>query len=172
MIDNNKDLIAVWRTLVDFDNLPCNSILDIGCGAPDDICDWWTTEIFKRAKIRIGVEIFRPALLARTAVYAGTFINESISECIRTGQLGDYYDVIIMSEVLEHLDKTRGHLLLEWAIKHGAAILINTPIGFLPNESAENPFMKHRSGWQADELRSMGFETSTGEGKLVAWKLR
>jgi hypothetical protein len=66
------------------------------------------------------------------------------------------YDLIIMSEVIEHLDKDDGMKLL-LHIRFNNALIITTPQVFSPRSGYdwENTYERHISLWRETELRVM-----------------
>ena len=96
-------------------------------------------------------------------------------ECVDDGA----FAYVQCLDVIEHLEKNRGWLLLEHLARIACRrALLFTPNGFRPQES-DNPYQVHRSGWTADELRSEGWScavvdfdydgaTEPGSG-LFAW---
>lgn len=92
-------------------------------------------------------------------------------------------DVIQACDFIEHLTKEDG---LKWLrdceLIARKAILIFTPIGFVPSPSAElhpeNPYEKHLSGWTYEEFEQLGFQTAKNNPEnmwrdmaIVAWKV-
>jgi hypothetical protein len=61
-------------------------------------------------------------------------------------------------DVLEHLSKEDGYAMLH-AMERIASkkVLIFTPNGFLPQESTDGDMQAHLSGWDAAEMRALGF---------------
>lgn len=71
-----------------------------------------------------------------------------------------FFDSIVAFDLIEHLTKEQGLELLrsiEKIAKH--SVIIYTPNGFLPQgEHDNNPFQKHLSGWDFDEMKKLGYE--------------
>lgn len=73
------------------------------------------------------------------------------------------YDVVLVSQAIEHLPKKKGlKAVREWE-KKGKKIIISTPVGFVPfhqlelSEQDQNPYQKHLSGWEVSDFKKMGY---------------
>jgi hypothetical protein len=65
---------------------------------------------------------------------------------------------VFASEVIEHLPKTRGLILLEETERIcKEKVMITTPHGFLPSPNPSTPYETHRSSWKASELKKLGY---------------
>jgi len=123
--------------------------LGCGCGSPIQHCS---------VSHSVGVEAFEPYLdESRKRGIHKEYILEDIS---RLDFEPKSFDAVIMIDVLEHLEKDSGRVVLEkaekWARKK---VIVSTPNGFLPAESVEgNPFQAHRSGWTIGEMRELGYK--------------
>ena len=77
----------------------------------------------------------------------------------------DSVDLVTALDVIEHLPKHEGYLLLYQLDRISNASLIRTPTGFLwqpPFKS--NPFQAHISSWTPKELKTLGWSRQFGEG--------
>lgn len=81
------------------------------------------------------------------------------------------YDVILLLDVIEHLDKQEGRILLQQLFcKAHEALIVSTPLGF----RAQGPFAgndaeTHRSGWWPRDFKALGVcFTSIHENQLLA----
>lgn len=69
------------------------------------------------------------------------------------------FDFVLAIEVIEHLPKVSGHLLLaELSRCCRRKVILTTPNGFLPQHVDGVPSETHNSGWTVRELRSAGFQ--------------
>lgn len=68
------------------------------------------------------------------------------------------YELIIAVDILEHFTKAEGKTFLS-QLKRIAnkSVLVSTPKIFIAQEIEANPYEKHRSLWEKDELISNGF---------------
>jgi hypothetical protein len=57
------------------------------------------------------------------------------------------YDLALLLDALEHLDKTEAWALLDAVVGRARRVLVATPWGFRPQEVPGQPFETHRSGW-------------------------
>jgi hypothetical protein len=71
--------------------------------------------------------------------------------------LGEY-DLVIIADVIEHLDKANGHALLAQLRKHGKYVLVSSPVWFFQQGHEENPYQEHRSLWGINDFTDYRFE--------------
>lgn len=135
------------RELID-----CKSILDLGCGNHSMVPSVVPDHVYT-----VGVEYFQPYYeeALREARHK-KYINANIMEIEFEPKS---FDVVVLSDVLEHLTKEEGAGLLRrmerWAKKK---VIVFTPNGFVPQEEYDsNPFMEHKSGWLVNEFKEMGY---------------
>ena len=57
------------------------------------------------------------------------------------------YDLALLVDVIEHLEKPEGFELLDRLLGHARRVLLTTPLGFRRQEIPGQPFETHRSGW-------------------------
>lgn len=67
------------------------------------------------------------------------------------------YDLILMVDVIEHLDKEKAVELLKYFISKNANILIATPIHFFQQELYESDYEHHVSHWTPGDFKQLGF---------------
>lgn len=128
-----------------------DTVLDLGCGYNSALqyCD---------IAFSVGVELFVPYLeeSQKKAIH-----NEYLRADIREVDFKPKsFDVVMASDVLEHLAKDEGHELIRkmevWARKK---IILTTPNGNLYQDAYDdNPLQRHLSGWNVNELRKIGFK--------------
>lgn len=95
------------------------------------------------------------------------------------------FDVVLCTEVVEHLPKSDGlKLLQDLRSIARRCVVVTTPYGFMHHDPADcpgepwakNPYQKHLSGFLPEELEAIGYEgllnggnaDGTG-GQIVAW---
>jgi ubiquinone/menaquinone biosynthesis C-methylase UbiE len=140
-----------WHRFLKKECLNIKSVLDLGCGNNSPIQ-------FTNVKYSVGVDNFSPYIKSsqeksiHSQYIKSNLINLEIKD--------KTYDLVLCSEVIEHLKKEDGRNLIKKmnniAIKK---IIITTPNGFL--EQAEfdgNSMQKHLSGWTIQELKKLGFK--------------
>lgn len=173
---NNRGVWREWERLIDFGSVQCDSILDLGTGGEDAVFDWWRTSLFEKARFRVGVEAYHPSVLSKARAFRGVFLHEDVLRVLDRGLLNMNFDVVVMSEFLEHLNKDDGLRVLVWAVQHyNFLVLVNTPFGLLDQCDVVNPYQYHRSGWLPEDFEKLGFATSVavdsgGLRKLLAWR--
>lgn len=70
-------------------------------------------------------------------------------------QLGNY-DLVLMIDIIEHIEKKGAMELLAYFLKKGSKIIIATPIAFFEQELYESPFEHHISHWTKKDFESLG----------------
>lgn len=76
----------------------------------------------------------------------------------------DYFDICTAFDLIEHLSREDGYLLLYEIDRLTCGIsIVFTPNGFVwQAPSSNNPFNAHISGWKPSELREMGWHAARG----------
>ncbi len=129
-----------------------DSVLDLGCGKHSMV------PIIPTWIYTIGVEIFEPYY---TAAVASQRHKRYISHDILTVEFSEKsFDAVALLDVLEHLPKDKGMMLLNKIEKIARRkVIIFTPNGFLPQDHVdENPYMDHCSGWSVKEFKDRGYK--------------
>jgi len=128
-----------------------DTVLDLGCGynSPIQYCN---------PKYSVGVEKFKPYL--QESKRKGIHNKYVKADITKIEFKPKSFDVVLCSEVLEHLTKIDGTNLISkmnrWARKK---VIMTTPNGFLEqNTFDDNVLQNHISGWDYDELRELGFK--------------
>lgn len=66
------------------------------------------------------------------------------------------YDLVLMLDCLEHLEKTKGFELVEYLLKNNNRVIVSVPKTVLPQGAVNgNAFEVHRSEWSELELTCM-----------------
>ncbi|MDF1549851.1 MAG: class I SAM-dependent methyltransferase [Bacteroidales bacterium] len=76
------------------------------------------------------------------------------------------FDAVVAFDLIEHLEKEDGYKLIEKMEKIAVKkVVILTPNGFIPQDAFDgNPFQKHLSGWQYEEMKELGFRITGVNG--------
>ncbi len=67
------------------------------------------------------------------------------------------YDLILMIDVIEHLDKQKAIELLKNFLLKNSTVLIATPIHFFQQELYGSDFEHHISHWKLSDFKQLGF---------------
>jgi hypothetical protein len=139
------------------------SILDIGLGngkmgfIARDLLDVMLGERYHRDQwqVRIdGIEIFPDYIQAhQRAIYDNIYIGDAFDVIDTLGQ----YELIVIGDVLEHLDRDRAVEFLDKAAAHSTdAIILSIPLGekWTQDNIYGNEYERHRSFWTPDEFLS------------------
>jgi SAM-dependent methyltransferase len=66
------------------------------------------------------------------------------------------YDLILMVDIIEHIDKKEALNMLKYFLKNGSKILIATPKLFFEQELYESEFEHHVSHWTINDFEKLG----------------
>ena len=136
----------------------CHSILDVGCGFGRPM-----NTINKRKKFfTLGLDSYIPALKAcmNKGIHDANLLCDIRFLPIRSKS----FDIILCLEVIEHLSKCDGLILLEKINRIATReIIITTPVGFaslnrVHKRQEENPCAFHISGWFPSKFESMEYK--------------
>jgi SAM-dependent methyltransferase len=142
--------VAIWKA---FRNRAGAKILDIGCGRYSALSQLIKTQNF----YAVGLDIFEPHV--RASNHRGTYQGVICAD-VRALPIKDkQFDLIVLLEVLEHLDKEDGQKALsELERVSREAILLTTPLRKCPHHDYYgNPYEEHRYVWSMEELNASGF---------------
>ena len=157
-----KRLLPNWAEHILAECEGATSIMDIGCG-PNSVIQ------FSPCKFRMGIDIYQPYLDAAFLKHThDIYVQGDITKLAAKPKNPKSFDVVLASEVLEHLDKHDGLALLarmeQWAIHK---VIIKVPNGYIAQPAFDgNQYQAHRSAWYEDELKELGY-TVTG---MSGWK--
>ena len=75
------------------------------------------------------------------------------------------YDLILMLDVIEHLDKEKTKKMLKYFLEKGCTIIIATPREFFEQHLYESKYEEHISHWTAKDFQDIGevdFQNASG----------
>lgn len=161
MPTSNPDKIGAIVRLVQ--KLKPNSILDIGIGFGKwghlfrEYLDIFGSIIWEKKdwKTRIdGIEIFEPYINDGTKYYYNTIFIGKAEEIIKTVP---NYDLIFISDVLEHISKDHALNLIKTIISKCKYFILNIPLGdnWIHRTDSINKSEAHISAWTQKELESL-----------------
>ncbi len=141
------------------------SVLDLGCGEGV----FMSAVAQNQNWIITGLEKHKPAYetAEKTGIYKYLILGDITNIPKRISK--KRYDTVICSQVLEHISKSDGKKSIkQWESLAANRIIITTPNGFIEYEPISkvekyNPLQKHRSGWNIEEFKKMGY-TVRGQG--------
>ena len=67
------------------------------------------------------------------------------------------YDLILMIDIIEHINKEAALHLLKHFLQSGSKVVIATPIDFFKQELYESEFENHVSHWSSKDFKNLGF---------------
>ena len=70
------------------------------------------------------------------------------------------YDLVLMIDVIEHLDKSKATELVKYFLSKNAVLIIATPLKFFQQELYESDFEHHISHWELKDFEALGFVES------------
>lgn len=135
------------------------TLLDLGCGNGD-----FSYDLFKNDKFQItGVELYPESIKQAKSknIYSKVVKGDIVKLPIG---LKKHYDVVLVSQAIEHLTKKKGHKAIQEWEKRAKRVVISTPVGFVPfhqlelSEQDQNPYQKHLSGWEVRDFEKMGYK--------------
>jgi len=155
-------------TLVSFlERLMPTSILDIGLGngklgyVARDLLDVMHGERYRQDEWQLkldGIEAFGEYIQDhQKAIYDTIHVGDAFDVIDRLG----HYDVILVGDVLEHIEKTRAEALLDKCCDHCTqGIILSIPLGEKWTQEAiyGNEYERHRSFWTPDDFESRAHE--------------
>jgi SAM-dependent methyltransferase len=149
-------IFCMWRFLHPVREV----ILDIGCGSGRTFRALKLVDSSSSKKLAeayaIGVDIFRSNLLDAKNVYDEVILSDARYLPVKSKSA----ELVILSEVLEHLDRSDGLRLLDSLESVAKAqIVLTTPNGYVYEESAQrdNPWQTHRCGYNKTEFSRLGY---------------
>lgn len=139
----------------------CKTLLDVGCGSslPLSLCTGLNLTS------SMGVDGYEGSISASRE--KGIHTDYKLMNILDLNQFfkPDSYDCVLLSDVIEHLEKPEGFRLLDTLEQIAKKkVIIFTPNGFLPQEADDNPFQKHISGWTVSEFEKRGYAVTGVHG--------
>jgi SAM-dependent methyltransferase len=140
-----------------------HALLDVGCGRGNVTQSLIKFGLKLREAYLVGVDIWLPYLAEAKKVYHDVVQCDVRKLPFRSSS----FDVVIATDVIEHVEKTEGYALVE-AVENLAVgqVFLYTPVGYMAKKNLEdkNPWQAHKSGWRADEFRKRGYKVRGLDG--------
>ncbi len=155
-----------------------SSILDIGIGngkmgfIARDFLDVMLGERYSRKDWKIlidGIEVFSDYIQEhQRAIYNNIYIGDALDVIDKCNK----YDLIILGDVLEHLQKEKAWQFLDKCIDHCSnSIILNIPLGerWTQPEIYGNPYERHLSFWSYEEFEPFVTDKELYEFKGIGY---
>jgi len=153
------------------------SVIDLGCGI--GISSGWARSVGVRDIV--GVDCYEG--YRTKASEQCNFVCADALEYI-SGLEDRSFDIALMIDLIEHLDKDKAEALIQQAQRVSDHIIIFTPNGFWEQDGTEsypeygfNPAQVHVSGWDEMDLKEFGFkceitgDSGNAESSIIAeWR--
>ena len=145
-----KKIIPTMPYLIEKHSLRCEKILDLGCGPDSPI------KYAKNCKFSLGVDGFNEYIIK--AKTNNTHSEYKVSNFQNLNFSKNEFDCILLIDVIEHMPKDEGYKLIQKAKKWSKKIIINSPNGFIKQDSLDgNPLQEHLSGWTESDMSDLDF---------------
>ena len=142
-------LSIVWMSL----DKKANTVLDVGCGksAPMKFINR------NRSFYAVGIDIFKPYLKKSKThrIHDDYILCDATKLPIKNKSI----DIVLCTEVLEHLERTLGReLLSEIASVAQKQVVVTSPLGDYEQSAYDgNPYQEHKWIWTPNELEALGY---------------
>lgn len=169
--DINHFFWGVYIRLLSFSFIPnwiidssCKSILDLGCGQG---LQMKTIKLKHKQIYAVGVDLFKPYI----KICKKNNIHDKyvISDIRKVNFKDKSFDVVMASQVLEHLNKKDAFALLgKMEAMAGKLVIISTPVGqtFYHTDDG-NPLQRHKSFFCPQEFKDRGYNIIRIGGKRL-----
>lgn len=142
-------------------------VLDLGCGMGE------AGEFLNPKKTYqfTGIDIYRPYLAI--CKKKGNYKRVIRADIIKFKLKKRSFDVVLLLQVIEHLDKKIAKDLIRMAIKAARkCVIVSVPNGYCSQEKYDGSiYHKHISTWNISDLKQMGFKVY-GQGLKAIYGLR
>jgi len=132
------------------------SVIDVGCGK--GIWGYLLRALRENVVYLCGVDLTQSYLqfIKERNIYNDLVLCDSIYLPFRDKS----FDIVLLSEVIEHLEKKQAYAMLKQLEKTAKKlILITVPQGFVKQEAVGGvDAEKHRSAWYANEFKKLGYK--------------
>lgn len=133
---------------------PCKTVLDVGCGRDSPI------QKIKKTFWSEGIDIFKPYIIKSKRKRIHNSYKVADIRKLDKLYMPRSFDAVVALDVIEHLNKREGKKLL-FAMEKIAKkmVILLTPNGVNEQDSYDdNPYQIHKSGWNRDELKKLGYK--------------
>lgn len=109
----------------------------------------------QQSSIRIdGIEVDEDLLLPHLKQFYSEIFIGDVFKIYKDFQ---DYDLILMIDVIEHLDKEKAIIMLKYFLTKNMQVLVATPMTFFAQELYESEYEHHISHWKLNDFKNLGF---------------
>jgi hypothetical protein len=102
-----------------------------------------------------------------TPLYAWVYDEVRFADVLDVaGDIRDY-DLVIMSDVIEHIEKEPALALLRELVTHNRNVLVSTPLDFFEQHVEENPHEDHVSHWSSADFDEFTADVDAAGGAAL-----
>jgi hypothetical protein len=146
-------------------------VLDIGIGFGKwgflmrEALDWAPGRLERDAwRVTIdGIEVFP----YESPIHEWVYDNVIWDDVLNVVDQLQGYDVVLMSDVIEHLEKAPAMALLRTLVKTNRAVIVSTPAEFFEQEIAGNTHEHHVSHWTMADFDEFVFDFEIAGGAAL-----
>lgn len=132
------------------------TVLDVGCGVS-------LKSQYIDAELRVGVDIYRPFLMHVESKVPCALVN---ADALDIGKLflPKSFDLVLIIDIVEHLEKSDAFRLLDLAEEIARiAVIVETPQGYVPQNMDiwghdGHTYQTHRCSWETNEFTDRGYQ--------------
>lgn len=143
------------------------AVIDLGCGKSSPI-KFFSNEL----KYSLGIDKHLVSVedSIKAKIHTEYVVSDILEACRNVAD--NSFDCALALDIIEHLEKRNGEALLnEMARIAKKRVIIYTPNGFLRQAAFENnEAQKHLSGWNAKEMKDLGFKVYGMSGLKILRK--
>lgn len=129
------------------------SVLDVGCGSNSPLAK------VRKSIYSVGIDAYAPAIRESQKYNIHTAYKRGNVIALDRYFPKKSFDAVIALDLIEHLEKKDGKVLIEKMTRLARKIvIIMTPQGFVPQKATQgNEFQIHKSGWSIADFTGQGF---------------
>lgn len=143
-------IAALDKTLID-----CDTILDVGCGNSSPL------QYLSRKQYTVGIDRYKPAIVESKRKMIHDKYEYMDIRNIKEKFKNKSFDTVIALDIIEHLKKADGELLLKQMEEIAKKkVIVMTPNGFVFQQDNENSLQTHLSGFNINDFVSKGYVVS------------
>ncbi len=153
-LKSNLKIFPNLRSELEKAILPCNSLLDLGCGADSPI------KYFSDKFHCVGIDLYEKSINeSKRKKIHNEYCQIDVLK-IEENFESNSFDCVLALDLIEHLTKEEGNRLISAMEKISKnKVVIFTPNGYHPQGEFDiNPWNIHKSGWTVDEMKKKGYK--------------